>query len=141
MRDETGNVAVVESQVLQTLEIHKRRVREGKELMGALDFCRFILRSGLLPLFKEFDRDAVALRKQVEELMSEVQERFVDRDEGAQLKDEDFRTLHDKLDLIAGYVSRIPASPVAQPVPVFRIIEGGASPADLASQQKEGLCG
>jgi len=127
MRDDTGIVGVVESQLQQTLAIHARRVREGKELMPALDFARYVLRSGLITLLNEFGRDGATMRWRVEQLMSEVQDRFTKNDTSPQLKDEDFRTLHDKLDLIAGYVSRIPASPAAQPVPAFSIIQGGAS--------------
>jgi len=132
MTDATGILGIVESQALMTLAIHARRVREGKDLMAALDFARYVMRSGIVTLLNEQGMDGAKLRWMADQLAREVQERFVTNDTSPQLKDEDFRTLHDKLDLIAGFVSRLAPATVAASspaLPSLRVIQGGKAQA------------
>jgi len=118
-------------QLLQTLRIYDRRMREGKELMAALDFARYVLRSGIPNLLNEYGLDGAKLRWLAQEIVDEVQDRFRRNDTGANLHGSEVATIDHKLDLIAGQLSRLVASPSLSvrelPAPELRIVERGTS--------------
>jgi len=129
--DVYASLSVFELQTKFQLETYARRVREGKDLMAALDFCRFLSRAGLANLLTESGLEGARMRERIETLQTDIQERFQKNEIGGRLEGQDVLTIDHKLDLIAGQLSRLVASPSLAvrelPAPELRVIEGGKS--------------
>jgi len=99
--------------------------------MAALDFARYVRRSGIPELLNEYGRDGAKLRWLADQIVEEVQDRFRRNDTGANLHGAEVATIDHKLDLIAGQLARLVASPSLAvrelPAPDLRIVERGKS--------------
>lgn len=105
-------------ETMNRLAGYSRVVDEGKALESALDFAHFVTWSGLIKLFKinpqahPLKVDGALLQWTTEQLQSKVQERLRLNDTAAHLGESEMATVHDKLDLIAGYLSRLVPLPL-----------------------------
>jgi hypothetical protein len=102
-------------ETISRIDWYEARVTEGQDLMAALDFARYVLWSGIVPICKEHACDSGAplkvdgsfLQYRAEDLQRNVQDRFA-RDNGKiKIRETQLEALNRKLDLIAGYVSRL----------------------------------
>lgn len=95
------------------IDLLSRGVAENRGVDPALNFARWLLRSGILPLLERHSGegfwkfDGANLRWKAEELQRQCQDRYARKDGSAQIQDKDLRTIHEKLDSIAGYLSKV----------------------------------
>jgi len=80
---------------------------------SAVQFARYVLWSGLISLFEEYARpeplkvDGAFIRWLAEELQRECTERYRTNNFSPTFEQAEFQSIHDKLDLIAGHLSRV----------------------------------
>lgn len=95
------------------LETLKERADEGRDINSAVEFARYILWSGLIKIFEECPGsgplrvDAALIRKQATELEQVCTEHYRTRGSEPGIKVSELRSLHEKMDLLAGYVARL----------------------------------
>lgn len=91
------------------LDTLQGRVNEGRDLNAGAEFARYILWSGIIKIFEEFacdgplKVDGSLIRWKATELERSCTEHF-------RIRGQDFahiESLHEKLDLLAGYVARL----------------------------------
>lgn len=115
------------------LDTLKRRVAENLDVMPALDFARWLQWSGLVSLLEANSCDGLAkvdgplLRWKCEELMRDCQERFRTNDREPHLAELELQSIHEKLNLMAGYLSRLTVDQAgaAGPAAKLKVISGG----------------
>ena len=122
---------------MNALSSHARCVSEGRSVMAASAFARWLNFSGLLELFKAnpqddpFKVDGAFAQWTVDQLIEQCNERFRTGNLDPNFKAKDFQSLHDKIDLMAGYLSRLSVAPAVTVNPLPReevelqIISGG----------------
>lgn len=96
------------------LEILSARVAEGRDIATALQFARYILWSKLITIFRQASTDGLLkvdadfIQWKANELQNACQQRYVLGSESdATIPMEDVTSLHEKIDALAGYVSRL----------------------------------
>jgi len=96
------------------LESLRHRVREGRDLMEAADFCRYVLNSGLLKVLAvhdcqgELKVDSSFLAWSAADLLREVQELWRTQKAPSEASRTQLEAILHRLDLIAGRVAKIP---------------------------------
>jgi hypothetical protein len=130
---------------MNRLERFDRSVQEGKCLEEALDFTRWLFFSGILTLLEANPQpqplkvDGSMLRWKCGDVQRKVQERFRLNDSAPHVSATELQTLHDKLDTIAGFLSRFP-QPVASTGAhemQFAVIPGGLDEPMLQAEAKK----
>jgi hypothetical protein len=117
MRTEPQNLHRIYRETFNRLDRYARLVSEGKSLEAALDFARYVFWSGIIDLCEMnaeegfFKVDGAHLRWKSEELQRAVQQRFRVNDTSPHLSSAETETIHDKLDSIAGYLSKLSVAP------------------------------
>jgi hypothetical protein len=124
------------SETSTRLDVLRDRVSENKEVMAALDFARWLFWSGLLELLEMNSRegplkvDGANLRWKCQELQSACQDRFRTNGSEPRLAETQLRSINEKLDMIAGFISKVavgacvpPAA--AAPAPIIQVFPGG----------------
>lgn len=98
----------------RVLDRYQERVDQGHDLMPALDFARYVLWSGLVPLMKSEGQDGALkidgslLEWKAKELQEAVQARFrSERNGKCMLHETQLEALNRKLDLIAGRLAQV----------------------------------
>lgn len=95
------------------LEAYHRRVQEGRDVWAAVEFARFVRWSGLVKLFEENAQgeplkvDGAYIRWKAEELERCCTERFRTNSTEPTLTAAYLQSLHDKIDLMAGYLGKL----------------------------------
>jgi len=114
---ETVWVARVYSETSNRIEVLSRRVQEGRGVMEASEFCRWLLFSGIIQVLEQTPNpgplkvDGAHLRWKVEELLSVCNSRLRSGPDGQPCLTAGYlQSLHDKVDLVAGYLSRLSVS-------------------------------
>jgi len=106
------------------------RVRGNVDVMAALDFSRWLFFSGLLELLEAnsceglFKVDGPNLRWKCEELRRACQERFRLNDSKPHLEALQLQSIREKLDMMAGYLSKLVVAGPAVVQPDLRVIYG-----------------
>ena len=102
-------------EIAARIETLSKRVREGKDLYAAKDFCSFIQWSGILTLLEQkaslgdpLPVDGKGLRRDVEKLAMLVCDKFKDNSKTVTLEMSALESIQHRLDLIAGQLARIP---------------------------------
>jgi len=131
MQPDTANLHWLYRETMNRLDLHARRVAEGRDLQAAKEFASYVTFSGLVKLFKAFPQpeplkvDGYLLEHAAKELTYLVTERYRTNNTQAQIGMTELEKINHKLELIAGHMARaIPAHP-AEP-PAFTVISGGA---------------
>jgi hypothetical protein len=138
------------SETIGRLDSFRRRVAEGRDVMAASEFARWVFFSGLIGLFKEnaqdgfFRVDGALIQSKCEQLIESCNERFRSNDVSPHFDSAEFKSLHEKVDCIAGYLSKLVvgqeagrsvcdtvATP-ATPLPFSLLTEGGFGESDEA---------
>lgn len=108
------------------LETLSCRVSEGRDVMAASEFARWLSFSGILKLLESNPQpeplkvDGAFLRWHTEQLIQQCNERFRTNSVDPNFKAADFKSLHDKVDTIAGYLSTLASSAEFQALAVLR---------------------
>jgi len=110
----TINLWRIYSETMNRLDRFDRCVQEGRSLEEALDFTRWLFFSGIITLCEMNPQphplkvDGALLRWKCSDVQRKVQERFRLNDLAPHVGASELQTLHDKLDTIAGFLSRFP---------------------------------
>ena len=119
----------------QKLESYRRRVQEGRDIDAAVEFAKFVFWSGIPKLMEANPHpapllvDGALLRSKAQELIELCNERYRTRNLDPMLSAKEFKSLHEKIDLLAGYVSQLVPSlgiQVKHSAPELKIINGGS---------------
>ncbi len=98
------------------LDVLSQRVAENKDLAAALEFSRWLFWSGILDLLEAnpspepLKVDGSHLRWKCEELGRAVTARWAQNDSEPHVATLQLQSINEKLDAIAGYLSRVPVS-------------------------------
>lgn len=109
---------------MNRLDRYQRLVQEGRSLEPAVDFARYVIWCGIIQLLEQNPQasplkvDGAMLRWKAEELQRAVTERFRLNDTNPHLAKSELETLHDKLDKVAGYLSRLTQAPAVVVDPI-----------------------
>jgi hypothetical protein len=136
-------------ETMNRLESYTKRVKEGRDVSAAHDFAGYVRWSGLVKLCKDNPQasplpvDGHLLQGAAENLHALCTEFYKNQGRPKGLATSELHSLHEKLDLLAGHVSRLTAAPgvlVAQmPTeapeavgagshsPALRLVQGGAA--------------
>lgn len=101
------------------LDVLHRRVQEGRDVMAASEFARWLNFSGIIKLLEANAQDAplkvdgALLRSKCEIVLAQCNDRFRTNSEDPNLAKAELLSIHEKLDTLAGYVSRLSAPAVA----------------------------
>lgn len=107
--------ARVYSESSSRIDVLSRRVQEGRDVLAASEFCRWLLFSGIIKLLEENPNpaplkvDGAHLQWKCEELLQLCNSRLRSPVAEPCLTAGYLQSLHDKVDLVAGYLSRITA--------------------------------
>lgn len=93
------------------LDVLSKRVQEGRDVMAASEFARWLFFSGILKLLEANSQDGplkidgAFLRWKCEELIQQCNDRFRKNSAEPSFTEATFQSIHEKLDKIAGHVS------------------------------------
>jgi len=127
------------------LDVLTARVRENRDVMSASEFSRWLFGSGLLELLEAnscdgfLKVDGAHLRWKCEELTRQCADRFRLNDSQPHLEALQLQALHEKLNTVAGYLSRLVSGPGASSsptVPPLQIISGGLDGSAIGEPDK-----
>lgn len=124
-------------EALNRLHTLSRRVQEGKDVLAASEFARYLFFSRTLELLEANPQpeplkvDGSFLRWKCQELISDCNERFRTNNLSPNFKASELQSLHDKLDKVAGYLSQLSSSPAV----VARTPDGAV---ESSSQERNG---
>ena len=116
-------IALVYKETLGRLKSLSRRVAEGRDVMAASEFARWLNFSGILRLCEEnpqddpFKVDGAFLGCYCQLLIDQCNERFRTNNFSPKFESDDFQSLHDKVDAVvrnletvAGYMAKMTVS-------------------------------
>jgi len=139
MQTDTVRLHRIWSETTRHVETFQRDAREGKRVLEASIFGRWLRFSGILELLDDNPQqfptvvDGKALRRQVEDLLSDCGEKFKSGKADPTYAQSDIAEINRKLDVIAAHVAKISPPAIKTPdaglatslEPVLRVIEGG----------------
>lgn len=129
------------------LESYRRRVQEGKDVAAASDFAKFVSWCGVIKLLEANPQkpplvvDGAHLKWKCEELIRLCNDRFRTNDSQPHVEASELQSLHEKVDLMAAYLSRLSASPAVTVNPIPREVSdaspiGGTVFAELVPESR-----
>ena len=111
------------------LETLSRRVSEGRDMVAASEFARWVFFSGIIQLCKEnavdgaLKVDGALLEWTVNELVQKCNERHRTNSSAPTVTEAELKSVHEKLDTIAGYLSRLSVAPAVAVEPDLSIYD------------------
>jgi hypothetical protein len=124
-------------ETMNRLSSYSRRVAEGRDVMAASEFARWLNFSGIVRLLMSNPQDpplkvdGAFMQWTLDQLLEHCNERFRTNRNDPSFTPAEFQSLHDKIDLMAGYLSRLSVAPAVSVNPLpreaveFNIISGG----------------
>ena len=115
------------------LETLRRRVNEGRSIDEASGFARWISFSGLIPLFKAnaqdgfFKVDGALIESKVELVISMCNDRYRTNNTEPTFEQAELESLHEKIDRMAGYLSRLSEAPAVAVAPRVHDLDNNES--------------
>ena len=111
--------ATIYRESISRLETLSRRVSEGKDIQGASEFCRWLLFSGIISLLKaNSNREASPLKVdgsflewKATDLLQTCNQHLSTGQVSCNLSAAYLQSLHEKIDLMAGYLGKLSAAP------------------------------
>jgi len=137
MITETTILHRIYSETVNQLDSFSRRVQEGRDLEAASNFARWLSFSGIIMLLEAFPSplplkvDGRFLRWKCDELIEACNLRFRTNNLNPSFESKEFESMHEKIDRMAGYLSRLSVAPAVTVNPLPReavelnIISGG----------------
>jgi hypothetical protein len=112
-------LARIQSETNHRLDIFARRFNEGRDVMAASEYTRWLLGSGILTLLESnangctgpLKIDGSFLRWKACQLLDACNDRFRTGDEKPTFDNQEYQSLHEKLDCMASYLSRLSTAP------------------------------
>jgi hypothetical protein len=130
--DSEVNSHVLYSWTVQRLEHYAARVSECRDLPEALDFARYVLNSRLSAVLRPHSSPDSCLKVdpdfldwKARELARAVQDRYALNDTSPHLEALQLQSLHEKLNTIAGYLSKLAGQPGGPAKLELNVISGG----------------
>ena len=123
------NLSRLYTETMHRIETLRRRVQQGRDVMAASEFARWLFFSGMVEVFKAHPQDGFnkvdgwLLSSKVEALIELCNERFVSGDKRAQMEKDEVESLCEKVDRMAGYLAKLTVGSNVV------ILEGRAAPA------------
>jgi hypothetical protein len=130
MAIETANLHWIYRETMNRLKSYAGRVSEGRDVVAASEFARWLSFSGLIKLFdanpqsEPLKVDGPFMRWSVEQLIQQCNERFRTNSADPNFKAAEFQSLHEKIDKVAGYLSRLNVAPAVAVTPYVCELEG-----------------
>jgi hypothetical protein len=162
VENETATLARIYGQTVNQLDAFSKRVQEGRDVEAASDFARWLSFSGIPTLLERYPNqvqshdplkvDGSFLRWKCEQLIEACNERFRTNSLNPAFAKKEFESMHEKIDRMAGYLSKLTAArvinvePVLEPQPettaatsesVIHLPAGEAIPAEAKSPQPD----
>ena len=111
--------SVIYRETISRLNTLSRRVSEGKDVLAASEFCRWLQFSGIIPLLKANSNseppplkvDGSFLEWKVEDLLQSCNQYFATGHVSGNLSAAYLQSLHEKIDLMAGYLGKLSVAP------------------------------
>jgi hypothetical protein len=139
MHTDTPILARIYSEAVNQLDSFSRRVQEGRDVEHASSFARWLSFSGIIMLLERYPNqvashdplkvDGSFLRWKCEQLIEACNLRFRTNNLNPSFEKKEFESMHEKIDRMAGYLSRLSVAPavVVSPLPAadLQIISGG----------------
>lgn len=132
MESDTAILARIYSETVNKLDSFSRRVQEGRDVNAASEFARWLLFSGILPLLEQYPNqvqsqnplkvDGAFLRWKAGQLVEACSDRYRTNNQNPSIEKTEFESIHEKIDRMAGYLSRLTAvatvavEPMSEPV-------------------------
>jgi len=110
---EKDRIAWLYRETLRRVEAFEGRVREGRDLDAALSFAGFVINSGIAHLCKPYSQDGpfridgAHLQWRCEELQRSARDGLIRQGRSVALPETYNEVINRKLDVIAGYMSRL----------------------------------
>jgi hypothetical protein len=132
-------LSLIYRETMNKLSSYSKRVSEGRDLVAAADFAKWLNFSGLIRLFKAnpqdepFKVDGPFMQWTLDQLIEQCNERFRTGNADPNFKSSEWQSMHEKIDTIAGYLSRLSVAPAVAVFPLPReevelsVISGGLS--------------
>lgn len=119
MNSDLTTLGKIYSETAQRLDLLARRVAEGRDVDAAAEFCKWLGFSGILRLLemntnqetRPFKIDGANLRWKCEELLAACMKHYRTNDNNPSFERDEFLSLHEKIDRMAGYLSRLSVAP------------------------------
>lgn len=117
------------SETVRQLDLLAQRVREGRDIEAASNFARWLSFSGICLLLERYPNqvqshhplkvDGSFLRWKCEQLIQACNERFRTNSLNPSFEKNEFESMHEKIDRMAGYLSKLTAARVinVEPMP------------------------
>ncbi len=111
------NLSRLYAETMNRLSTLRRRVQEGRDVMAASEFARWLIFSGMVELFKAHSQDGFhkvdgsLLASKTEMLLDMCNERFRTGKQDVQIEKQEMESLRDKVDTIAGYLAKLTIAP------------------------------
>jgi hypothetical protein len=124
-------------ETMTKLSSYSKRVSEGRDLVAASEFARWLNFSGTLELYKAnpqaepFKVDGAFMQWTVDQLIEQCNERFRTGSVDPNFKASEWQSMHEKIDKVAGYLSRLSVASAVSVNPLPReevklsVISGG----------------
>jgi hypothetical protein len=139
VEDDLAILARIYSQTVNQLDSFLRRVQEGRDVEAASDFARWLAFSGICMLLQRYPNqvashdilkvDGSFLRWKCEQLIEACNERFRTNSLNPSFQKKEFESMHEKIDRMAGYLSRLSVAPAVSVAPMpaehLTLISGG----------------
>jgi hypothetical protein len=113
-------LARIYGQTVNQLDSFSKRVQEGRDVEAASDFARWLSFSGICLLLERYPNqvqsldplkvDGSFLRWKCEQLIEACNERFRTNSLNPVFAKKEFESMHEKIDRIAGYLSKLTAA-------------------------------
>ena len=131
--DEEVNFHLLWAETVRQVDSFAARVAENRDVIQGLDFARYVINSRLVRLFEahacggQLKVDGALLRWKAQELQRACQERFRLNDSKPHVEALQLQCIHEKLDTMAGYLSKLVGGngAVVAPSRELRVIDGG----------------
>lgn len=117
MKAESHELHCIWRETINRLDTFRQRVQENKDVMAASEFCRWLLFSGLIKLFKNNAQDGFLkvdgslLESKIQTLLGMCNDRFRTNNQDPSFERTQIESLNEKIDRMAGYLSRLSVAP------------------------------
>lgn len=113
MNADNVSLHIIYKETMNRLASLSRRVSEARDVAEASDFARWLYFSGIINLLEAnpypepLKVDGAFMRWTVDQLVEQCNERFRTNNSDPTFKAAEFQSLHEKIDTMAGYLSRL----------------------------------
>lgn len=143
MNADSVNLHWIYRETLNRLDVLHRRVQEGRDVEAASEFARWLIFSGIIKLMEANSSDKLLkvdgplLRSRTQMLIEACNYRFRRNDDSPRFQAKDVQSLHEKIDLVAGYLSRLNVPAFLTVSPTTTGVNGSPLESEAVIEQRE----